>query len=213
MISTDKASRDVPPAEAGRPALSPAQRGVSQLLDYVRVLIQLSDKAVWSLGSYGNLVLHEDHLRNRVGIRHDLPDTDGPVFLTVDRLRRIDPPDPPGVARDWLTVSRDPFKESIVQSIRTTVMSGAEAAKLIREGAVDAADVTTTLKPKAGEDLRDVILRLDRFPEAKAKVREYVTKSWTEWAQAEPPAGDDRHLRPPFQPPAGVEARGLRSTP
>ena len=187
MISTDEASRDVPPAEAGRPALSPAQRGVSQLLDYVRDLIQLSDKAVWSLGSYGNLVLHEDHLRNRVGIRHDLPDTDGPVFLTVDRLRRIDPPDPPGVARDWLTVSRDPFKESIVQSIRTTVMSGAEAAKLIREGGVDAADVTTTLKPKAGEDLWDVTLRLDRFPEAKAKVREYVTKSWTEWAQAERP--------------------------
>jgi hypothetical protein len=46
MISTDEASRDVPPAEAGRPALSPAQRGVSQLLDYVRDLIQLSDKAV-----------------------------------------------------------------------------------------------------------------------------------------------------------------------
>ena len=44
MISTDEASRDVPPAEAGRPPLSPAQRGVSQLLDYVRVLIQLSDK-------------------------------------------------------------------------------------------------------------------------------------------------------------------------
>lgn len=49
--------------QADKPELSPSQRGVTQLIDYVRVLIELSDKAVWSLGSYGNLVLHEDQLR------------------------------------------------------------------------------------------------------------------------------------------------------
>jgi very-short-patch-repair endonuclease len=186
-ISPDEARTEAPPAAAPKPDLSPSQRGVTQLIDYVRVLIELSDKAVWSLGSYGNLILHENQLRNRVGIRHDLADADGPVFLKVDRLRRIDPPDPPVIARDWLTVSRDPFKEPIVQSIRTTVMSRAEAAKLIREGAANAPDVTPTLKPKFGEDLQDVILRLDRFPEAKATVQEYLSKSWIEWAQAERP--------------------------
>lgn len=175
------------PAAVAKPNLSPSQRSVTQLIDYVRVLVELSDKAVWSLGSYGGFVLHENQLRNHVGIRHDLADPDGPVFLRIDRLRRIDPPDPPVVARDWLTVSRDPFKEPIVQPIRTTVMSRAGAAKLIREGAADAPDVTPTLKPKPGEDLRDVILRLDRFPEAKAKVQEYLSKSWIEWAQAERP--------------------------
>lgn len=183
----DEPSADAVRPDADKPELSPSQRGVTQLIDYVRILIELSDKAVWSLESYGNVVLHEDQLRNRVGIRHDLADADGPVFLKIDRLRRIDPPDPPAVARDWLTVSGDPFKEPIVQSLRTTVMSGAEAAKLIRERTIDAADVTATLKPKPGEDLRDVVLRLERFPEAKAKVQDYVAKAWTEWAEAERP--------------------------
>jgi hypothetical protein len=98
-------------SDAGKPELSPLQRGVTQLIEYVRVLNELADKAVWSLASYGNVVFYEDELRNRVGIRHDLADPDGPVFLKIDRLRRIDPPDPPAAARDWLTVSRDPFKE------------------------------------------------------------------------------------------------------
>jgi very-short-patch-repair endonuclease len=183
----DEASTGTAHPEADKPELSPSQRGVTQLIDYVRVLIELSDKAVWSLASYGNVLLHEDELRNRLGIWHDLADADGPVFLKIDRLRRIDPPDPPAVARDWLTVNRDPFKEPVIQSIRTAVLSGAEAEKLTRDGAIAAADVTPTLKPKPGEDLRDVVLRLEKFPEARAKVQEYVAKTWTEWAQAERP--------------------------
>ena len=170
-----------------KPELSPAQRGVSQLIDYVRVLIELADKPVWSLASYNNVALHEDYLRNRIGIRHDLTDTDGPVYLKVDRLRRTDPPEPPPEAANWLTVGRDPFREPVVQSLRTTVMPAREADRLIAEGAVDSADVTKTLKPKPGEDLRDVVLRLDRFPEAKAKIEQYVARAWTEWAQAERP--------------------------
>ena len=139
IISRDESPAGVAPQGAETPELSKSQRGVTQLIDYVRVLIELSDKAVWSLASYGNVVLHEDQLRNRLGIRHDLADADGPVFLKIDRLRRIDPPDPPAGARDWLTVGRDPFKEPVVQSIRTTVMSGAEAAKspLTKSGFVD----------------------------------------------------------------------------
>jgi len=78
---------------------SAAQRGVTQLIEYVRVLIELSDKPVWSLASYGNVILHEEDLRNRVGIRHDLPDVDGPIYVKIDRLRRTDPPPPPPAAR------------------------------------------------------------------------------------------------------------------
>src|SRR6185312_4487089 len=104
---------------------------------------------------------------NRIGIRYDLPDVDGPIYLKIDRLRRTDPPEPPPAAKDWLTVSRDPFKEPIIQSLRTTVMPAAEAERLIAEGVVDQTDVTNTLKPKPGVELRDIVLRLDRFPEAK----------------------------------------------
>jgi very-short-patch-repair endonuclease/transcription elongation GreA/GreB family factor len=173
--------------EAGKAELSPIQCGVTQLIDYVRVLLELSDKPVWALGSYGDVVLREDQLRNRVGIRHDLADADGPIYLKVDRLERIDPPDPPALARDWLTASRDPFIEPKVQRIRTAVMPAADIARLVCTGRIDAADATPTLKPRPGEDLRDVILRLERFPRAKAAVEEYIAKAWAGWAQAERP--------------------------
>ncbi len=173
--------------DAAKAAQSPTQRGVTQLIEYVRVLVELADKPVWSLASYGNIVLHEEDLRDRIGIRHDLPDADGPIYLKIDRLRRTDPPEPPAAAKDWLTIGRDPFKEPVIQSLRTAVMPAAEAERLIAQGIVDQSDVTKTLKPKPGEELRDVVLRLDRFPEAKAKVEDYLAQTWTQWAEAERP--------------------------
>lgn len=126
--------------DAAKAAQSPTQRGVTQLIEYVRVLVELADKPVWSLASYGNIVLHEEDLRNRIGIRHDLPDADGPIYLKIDRLRRTDPPEPPAAAKDWLTIGRDPFKEPVIQSLRTAVMPAAEAERLIAQGIVDQSD-------------------------------------------------------------------------
>lgn len=175
------------PAVAPRPPLSPEQAGITQLIDYVRVLIELADKPVWALASYNNVVLHEEDLRNRVGIRHDLTEHDGPIYLKIDRLRRIDPPEPPPAAKDWLTIAKDPFREPVVQPLRTVVMSAAELERHIVDGTVDPLDVTKSLKPKPGEDLRDVVLRLDRFPEAKIGVEDYISRAWAQWSQAERP--------------------------
>ena len=173
--------------ETPKRELTPEQARVTQVIDYVRTLVELGDKPVWSLASYKNLVLHELDLRNRIGIRHDLSDEDGPVYLKVDRLQRIDPPEPPSLAREWITVGREPTKEPVVELIRTTVMTLAEATQLVQAGKVDPIDVANTLKPKPGEDLKDVVLRLDRFPEAKAEIENYVSQTWRDWAQAETP--------------------------
>ena len=66
-------------------------------------------------------------------------------------------------------------------------MTAAEAERLIAKGAIDRTDVTKSLKPKPGEDLRDVLLRLERFRDAKSKVEHYVAGVWSEWAQSERP--------------------------
>ncbi len=174
-------------SDAPKAHLSPTQVGVVQLINYVRVLVELTDKPVWSLASYGNLALHEEELRNRIGIWHDLTDVDGPVYLKVERLRRIDPPEPPPAAKEWLTIGRDPFKEPIVQSLRTVVLTAAEVANLLSEGTIDPADAAPTLKPKPGQDLRDVVLRLSRFPEIKKEVEDYIGGTWASWAEAERP--------------------------
>lgn len=184
-----------PPGNTGSPrqatsakaVLTPAQTGVGQLLDYVRTLIELGDRAVWSLASYKNVVLQEEDLRNRIGIRHDLADEDGPIYIKIDRLKRIDPPAPPSEAKDWLTISKDPYKEPVVQSIRIAAMPASEAERLVARGAVAETDVTTSLKPKSGEELRDVVLRIDSFAEAKAAIDTYVNRTWSQWAEAERP--------------------------
>ena len=52
--SMKQASAMSGPNNTSKPEMTPAQRGVTQLIDYVRVLIELADKPVWSLGSYNN---------------------------------------------------------------------------------------------------------------------------------------------------------------
>ncbi len=183
----EPASESSARAGQGDSAQSAARQGITQLIEYVRVLIELSDKPVWSLASYGNVVLHEEDLRDRVGIRHDLPDIDGSIYVKIDRLRRTDPPAPPADAKEWLTIGRDPFKEPVIATLRTIVMPATEAERLIAQGVVDREDVAKTLKPKPGEELRDVVLRLERFPEAREKVENYIAQAWTQWAEVERP--------------------------
>ncbi len=52
--------------ESPKAHLSPTQIGVVQLIDYVRVLVELTEKPVWSLANYGNLALYEEDLRDRI---------------------------------------------------------------------------------------------------------------------------------------------------
>jgi hypothetical protein len=179
----------VAPASAASRKLEKAgsRESLTQLIDYVRVLIGLAAKPIWSLASYNNVVLQEEDLHNRIGVRHDLSDTDGPIYLKVDRLRRIDPPEPQADIKEWLTVGRDPFKEPIVQSLRTITASAAEVERLAATGAIDRTDVTKTLKPRPGMDVYDVVLRLSQSPDVKAKIEEYIVKAWSEWSQAERP--------------------------
>lgn len=100
-------------------------------------------------------------------------------------MRRIDPTEPPPAAKDWLTIGRDPFKEPVVQSLRTVVVAAAEAANLLSEGIVAPADIAPTVKPKPGHDLRDVVLRLGKFPEIEKEIQNYISQTWAQRAEAD----------------------------
>ena len=69
-------------------------------------------------------------LKGRIGIRHDQSDEDGPVWLSIDRLKRIHPPDAPEDIQPWVTVSPDPFTEPAVAAVRTETTSQARADEL-----------------------------------------------------------------------------------
>ena len=163
------------------------------LVGYVEHMVRLGEKPVFALGEYRQLAYHEAALKGRVGIRHDQSDEDGPIWLCIDRLKRIDPPDVPEEIQPWVTISPDPFTEPVVAAVRTETITKARADELIEEGILEEEDVQAALRPgRYGEEdeqagLCDVIFRLENLPDIEASVRNYVQGPWREWAEAEKP--------------------------
>ncbi|MEE9207995.1 MAG: AAA domain-containing protein, partial [Gemmatimonadota bacterium] len=163
------------------------------LVGYVEHMVRLGEKPVFALGEYRQLTYHEAELKGRIGIRHDQADDDGPIWLSIDRLKRIDPPDVPEKIHPWITISPDPFTEPVVAAVRTETIVKADADEFIEEGILEEEDVQPALRPgRYGEEeeqagLCDVIFRLENLTDIEASVRTYVQGPWREWAEEEKP--------------------------
>jgi hypothetical protein len=163
------------------------------LVEYVEHMVRLGEKPAFALGEYRQLAYHEAALKGRIGIRHDQSDEDGPIWLSIDRLKRIDPPDIPEEIQPWVTVSPDPFTEPVVAAVHTETISKARADELIEGGILDEDDVQPALRSgRYGEEeeqagLCDVIFRLENLADIEDSVRTYVQGPWREWADEEKP--------------------------
>ena len=163
------------------------------LVDYVKHMARLGQKPVFALGEYRQLAYHEAALKGRIGIRHDQSDEDGPVWLSIDRLKRINPPDVPEEIQPWVTVSPDPFAEPVVAEVRTETIPKARADEFIEEGILEEEDVQPALRSgRYGEEeeqagLCDVIFRLENLHDIESSVRTYVQGPWRKWTEAEKP--------------------------
>jgi hypothetical protein len=167
--------------------LSPEQKRLIDLVDYVRHMVELAERPVFALEEYRQLHYHEADLQGRIGIHHDLTDEDGPVWLKIERLKRTDPPPVPEAIRDWVTVGRDPTRVPTVKAQRVETMRREEAERLVQAGTVAAADVLSVLKGEATWELRDVVFRLERMPEVRAALDAYLQGPWARWAAEERP--------------------------
>lgn len=158
------------------------------LLEYVEHLTRLSERPVFSIRDHKNLLYFEHEFQGRVGIHHDQKDESGPIWLKLDRLRRIEPPDVPSEIKDWVTVSRDLNQLPQVLESRMETLGEAEVGDLLKKGLVDKKDVSAALKqPAAGPKLFDVLLRLDRQSKLRAAIESYISGSWQKWAGEERP--------------------------
>jgi hypothetical protein len=167
--------------------LPETHRRLLHLVDYVRHMVQLGEKPVFALKEYRQLLYHEQDLKGRVGITHDLADEDGPVWLRVERLKRIDPPAVPEPIWEWIAVGRDPLKAPVTKTLRTVTLPRAEADRLVAEAKVDRADVLPTLKPDGPGERCDVIFRIERLADIQHMVHEYMNGPWARWAEEERP--------------------------
>jgi hypothetical protein len=156
------------------------------LLEYVEHMARLTERPVFSIRDHKNLLYFEHELQGRVGISHDQEDENGPIWLKIDRLRRIDPPEAPKEIKDWVTVSHDPNRLPKMLETRMETLGEAEIAELVEKGLVDRVDLSAALKqPAAGPKLFDVLLRLERQPKLRAAIKFYISESWQKWAGEE----------------------------
>jgi very-short-patch-repair endonuclease len=159
---------------------------LSAVLDYVSHLGQLTERIVSSVRSYGMLMYLEHELRDKVGVHHDVIDQDGsPVWIKIERLLRRDPPQPGESIRKWLTVTRDPSKPPQVQEQLIQAMPREQADGLVKQGKVDPSDVMGS--PRGLATIADVRLRLDRLPEVRRSIDEYIEGPWRRWSEEEKP--------------------------
>ena len=107
------------------------RKRLRELVEYVEELVKQAEKPVFALSDYDNVLYYESDLKGQVGVHHDLEDEDGPIWLKIERLKRIDPPAVPESIREWLAVSRDPAREPMLETVRVQTMPKEEATKLV----------------------------------------------------------------------------------
>ncbi len=163
------------------------RKRLRELVEYVEELVRQAEKPVFALRDYKNILYYEADLKGQVGVHHDLEDEDGPIWLKIDRLKREDPPVVPEPIREWVTASRDPFREPVVDKLRIQTMHKDDATKLVARGVIANDDIQPALKSGEPRDHVDVVMRLERFEDAKVAVGHYISGPWSEWAEGEKP--------------------------
>ena len=160
-----------------------------ELLEYVHHLGRLNQKAVFRIDEYSNLNIWEHQLKGKTGIQHNLTDSDGiPVWLRIERLKRIVPPSISEQIQEWVSVGNDPESYPQIKDKIIKTLPEKEVEKLITEGIVSEADVTNPLKEHNAElKLKDVIFRLKNSPKIKNEIDNYINDQWLPWSEEEKP--------------------------
>ena len=149
------------------------------LLDYVRYLGELNQKPAFSVDEYKSLKYAEEDLRGKIGIHHDVPDGEGgSIWLKIERLHRVAPPPAPKEVEEWISVSNDPELSVEVKDKLIKTMSEKAAKELVEEGTVAEEDVREILRAEHRDALKqkDVIFRLERQPNIKTAIDEYINE-------------------------------------
>ncbi|MGR3179122.1 MAG: AAA domain-containing protein [Candidatus Anammoxibacter sp.] len=162
---------------------------LGELLEYVHHVGRLNQKPVFRIDEYSHLNIWEHQLKGKIGIQHNVTDSDGiPIWLRIERLKRIAPPSIPEQIQEWVAVGNDPESYPQIKDKLIKTLPEKEAEKLIAEGIVNKDDVTYPLKDQNTElKLKDVIFRLKNNPKTKNEIDNYLNEQWLPWSEEEKP--------------------------
>ncbi|HVX91769.1 MAG TPA: AAA domain-containing protein [Xanthobacteraceae bacterium] len=173
----------------------PRQKLVS-LLDYIEQVVRLDERVAFRLADYkladgSTFAVSNADTRDLPGIRHDLRDEEGPIWLEVERLSRNEPPSPPKDLADWIALSPDPEKRPEIRARRVVTVSAAERDEALASGEVRPEDVLDTPRRRDETDNSpprfDLTLRLEDRPDILFSVERWIDETWTNWSAGELP--------------------------
>ena len=166
------------------------------LLDYVEQVVRLDERVAFRLSEYRlpdgtTFAVDKNDTQNLPGVRHDLRDEEGPLWLEVERLARKEPPAPPEEIAPWLVVAADPGRSPEPRTERLVTVTAAERDAALANGVVRPGDVLDTPR-KRGELINapprfDLRLRLEDRPEVAASINAWICGPWAEWSTVEIP--------------------------
>ena len=106
------------------------------VLGYLAEVVKLNEPVVQRVADYrcdddARFVLHQHELDGLPGIKLDTFDDDGPVWLRVDCLRKIEPPTIDSDLGAWIDVSADPDRAPSIRESVVVTVDGAEKDRLV----------------------------------------------------------------------------------
>ena len=178
-------------AEFSTSSDSSAAARLHELLGYVEQVVKLDEHPAFKLSEYRlangqTYQFHQHEFHALPGVKHDQLDDDGPVWLTMERLKRRNPPAAPDSISSWLEVSPDPDHTPVLSEFLLNTVTAPERDALVVEGKVRPEDCQPAFGPE-GKGKFDIRFRIEDHPEVSAETDLYLAGPWLSWANEERP--------------------------
>lgn len=171
--------------------LDSAASRLHELLDYVEQVVKLGEHPAFKLAEYRlangqTYQFHQHEFHAMPGVKHDQIDDDGPIWLTMERLKRRNPPKVPEELVAWLDVSPDPERTPELLEFLLNTIPARERDALVAEGKARAEDCQPAFGPE-GKGKFDIRVRIEDHPEISEAADRYLSGPWLSWAIDERP--------------------------
>ena len=172
------------------------RRRLVGLLDYVEQVVRLDERVAFRLSEYRlpdgtTFAVTKTDTQNLPGVRHDIRDDEGQVWLELERLPRREPPKPPEQFAEWVVISSDPNHRPEARPHRLITVAAEQRDEALIKKEVRPDDVLEAPR-KRGEfenapPRYDLKLRLEDRPQIAAAIEEWIAGPWTQWSVEETP--------------------------